>query len=407
MKLYSLPSAGHPIGLSALFKALSHSVSDHATAKQLFPTTPAMSVSSGSAALWMALKSFSRVSPRKKVILPAYTCPSLVSAVLNAGLQPVLCDLDYPTFSLNLDDLQSLMDRDTLAVIAVHLFGHGERIDQIKQIAHASGAYLLEDAAQIFITTSSENSRTAYRAASPQRDGRPEAGRGDLTVISFGRGKPISLLNGGAVLVNRTDLLESLMDVHRRIPLPDTLDRSVYIAKLMAYAVLFHPRLFWLPQSLPFLKIGETCFNPYLSCKKQIPLADRLGTALLPGLRKAMNTRTSNSRLYLDKLRSMTDHFDYIPGEALRAPIRLPLIFQKPHLRDRCLEALNLVGMGASRSYPCPLNRLTPNLNRLLGDALYPNALRLSERILTLPTHENVKKTDIALITAVMLSIFS
>ena len=53
----------------------------------------------------------------------------------------------------------------------------------LRPLADAAGAVLIEDSAQAF-----------------PRDGGGDFWQGDLVVLSFGRGKPVSLLGGGAVL---------------------------------------------------------------------------------------------------------------------------------------------------------------------------------------------------------------
>jgi len=44
-------------------------------------------------------------------------------------------------------------------------------------------------------------------------------------------------------------------------PKPGAGDISA-ILQLSAYKTLFNRRLYWIPDSLPFLKIGETVFDP-------------------------------------------------------------------------------------------------------------------------------------------------
>ena len=49
-------------------------------------------VSSGRSALTIILLSLTRLSKRSKVIIPAYTCSTVVQSVVAAGLTPVYCD---------------------------------------------------------------------------------------------------------------------------------------------------------------------------------------------------------------------------------------------------------------------------------------------------------------------------
>jgi perosamine synthetase len=56
-------------------------------------------LSSGKAALTLILKALAAGSERRRVIIPAYTCFSVPSAVVKAGLEVVLCDVE-PEISL-------------------------------------------------------------------------------------------------------------------------------------------------------------------------------------------------------------------------------------------------------------------------------------------------------------------
>src|SRR5262245_47058706 len=55
-------------------------------------------VSSGTAALVVALRSLKRLAPKRtEVVVPAYTCFSVPAAVVRAGLVPVPCDINPST----------------------------------------------------------------------------------------------------------------------------------------------------------------------------------------------------------------------------------------------------------------------------------------------------------------------
>src|SRR3712207_1989135 len=62
--------------------------------KQYFGVKHVFLVSSGKAALTIALQALHTLSSRLEVILPAYTCFSVPSAVMKAGLQVSVCDVD-------------------------------------------------------------------------------------------------------------------------------------------------------------------------------------------------------------------------------------------------------------------------------------------------------------------------
>jgi dTDP-4-amino-4,6-dideoxygalactose transaminase len=45
-------------------------------------------------------------SEKNEVVLPAYTAPSLIAAIRNAGLRPVLCDISLKDFNADHNLLQ-------------------------------------------------------------------------------------------------------------------------------------------------------------------------------------------------------------------------------------------------------------------------------------------------------------
>ena len=56
-------------------------------------------------------------SARRRVIIPAYTCFSVPSAIVKAGLKVVLCDVESETLDFNFEELEGLMNKDVLCVL--------------------------------------------------------------------------------------------------------------------------------------------------------------------------------------------------------------------------------------------------------------------------------------------------
>ena len=105
---------------------------------------------SGTAALVVALLTLKNMSQRRSVVISAYTCPWVALAVMQCGLNPVLCDSRKNHFEFCLQSLTAVCTNDTLAVIPTHLAGRVADLDGVKSIAMHVGAYLIEDAAQSF-----------------------------------------------------------------------------------------------------------------------------------------------------------------------------------------------------------------------------------------------------------------
>ncbi len=132
---------------------------------------PLLPVASGTAGLLIALRTLADLNERRKVvIIPAYTCPLVVLAVHQAGLQIRLCDVVAGGFDLDTEPFEKLCDQDTLAVLPTHLAGRVTDVAGIHAIAKSCGTWVIEDAAQALgalrpvIFASSKNSRAALTA---------------------------------------------------------------------------------------------------------------------------------------------------------------------------------------------------------------------------------------------------
>jgi len=406
-RFYSLPSGGHSIPLKAIIQALIGAQSHRVLFDILFPEKKTYTVSSGSAALALALKTLKTTSSKVEVIMPAFTCPSILAAIVDAGLKPVICDLSYPYFSYDLNALERKIGSNTLAVIAVHLFGLPEQILKIRQITEKNNCFLIEDSAQLLEDKSIiKTSCTGHKNSSSIEIGTQTDNLCDLSVFSFGRGKPFSLLAGGVVCVNNNELIPFIEKTYQRMPKGrKALSSAVYLAKLLAYAILFHPRFYWIPEKLPFLHIGETIFTTDVNYGRMLPLTKQLGIHMLPMLKNIGDRRRTLTKLYADRLHHHRYRFDFFPDPGISAfLLRFPLLFKNSSDRDRNLFLLKKSGLGASGSYPAPINRIAGVSSYLNSQMFFPNALLISQRVLTLPLHDFVKNSDVDACAAIINS---
>ena len=108
--------------------------------------THCISCGNGTDALTALLKihDFPRGS---EVILPANTFVATAEAALSNGLKPVFADIKED-FTISPVSVESLINQNTCAIIAVHLYGHPADMESLKKIAEKHGLKLFEDAAQ-------------------------------------------------------------------------------------------------------------------------------------------------------------------------------------------------------------------------------------------------------------------
>ena len=116
--------------------------------KKYFGAAHVFLASSGKAALFLILSGLKCLTGKKKVIIPAYTCFSVPSAIRLAGLEIVLCDIEPGTLDFDFSRLKSLIDDDTLCVISTHLFGIPADTTKVSDLCEKRKIFVVEDAAQ-------------------------------------------------------------------------------------------------------------------------------------------------------------------------------------------------------------------------------------------------------------------
>jgi dTDP-4-amino-4,6-dideoxygalactose transaminase len=378
---YQLPPVGNPVHLKG------HAGSGPELPDVFSPYTPVY-LDSGTSALAAAVQAAIRLKgvEAPEVILPAYGCPDLVSAVVYAGARPVLADLEPERPWMDLDQVSALINPQTVAIVAVSLFGIPERMEALRQLAAGSAAVLIEDSAQAF----------------PHAD-EGDFWEGDLVVVSFGRGKPVTLLGGGAVLYRDSRFAALLPDAGRREggqadhPLALRLQATLY-------NLLLSPRFYWIPQALPFLHLGETRYQPL----ERISPMDTARRALLPanidGYRQDMNDTTRAAIAgVISELAGESAGIIDLPAvcgmPASRRLLRYPLLLDRK-VRDAVYTRLRQMGLGASCMYAAALPDIPGLEVRLAGIGQFPVARDFAARLLTLPVFSRLRDADLMQIRA-------
>ena len=152
----TLPPSAAPLSWGDILRGLVAPLGGHALEKRTeefqehFGVQYVFWVTSGKAALALILSALTQLSSRRKVVIPAYTCFSVPSAVVKSGLKVGLCDVEPATLDFNSDDLGEELDEDTLAVVPTHLLGLSVDVEHVKQYARKNGIYVIEDVAQAF-----------------------------------------------------------------------------------------------------------------------------------------------------------------------------------------------------------------------------------------------------------------
>jgi dTDP-4-amino-4,6-dideoxygalactose transaminase len=328
---------------------------------------------SGREALRALLAAAAGASGRGEVVIGAYSCFSVPAAAVAAGLRVRLVDVDE-TGRLDLEALSRLPLERAAALVVSNLFGVAEPVAEAAALARAAGCLVIDDAAQ------------SLGARGP--DG-PAGGRGDAGLLSFGRGKPLSGLGGGACLLGSGPGV---------VPAPAAPGPARWraLARAAAYDLALHPVLFRALATIPAVGIGETRFDPGFRRGPIDAASLALAAVSLPELDAAARRR-ERSALALARA---------LEGPAL-APLLppagqggvYPRLFARARdaaAREALLRALARVGAGASGFYPAALDAVPALRSHLAQPAGYPRARELASRLLTLPTHGGLRGARLA-----------
>ena len=218
------PTAGLPLRLGDLRPGAPTLADDVAA---LLGTPPLQLECSGTAALLIALTTLCELQPqRRRVVVPAFTCPLVAIAVQQAGLELQLCDLKPGHYDMDPAALRAACDERTLAIMPTHLAGRVADVDDALAVARQVGAYVIEDAAQ---------------ALGARRNGASVGLAGDVGFFSLAAGKGLSIYEGGLLLARDPSLRERLAcTAARLVPHNSGMEWKRRI-DLLGYAALYRP----------------------------------------------------------------------------------------------------------------------------------------------------------------------
>jgi perosamine synthetase len=169
------------------------------------------------------------IRPGQKVIMSPLTIVDVVNAVLLAGGVPIFADIDRRSCAIDIDKVNSLIDRSTAALLLTHLHGETAGAHRFREICQQRGLRLIEDSAQAF--------------------GAIERGKrlgtiGDAGIYSFGFYKNLTTWRGGMVVSNDAALIERIRRHVRKSPELPKWRLLVRMLRGLAVDAATHPSVF-------------------------------------------------------------------------------------------------------------------------------------------------------------------
>ena len=416
----TLPPAATPIalreivsGICGIFHGQQELSRFELELKEHFGVKHCFLVSSGKAAFTLILLALHELFPdRDEVLIPAFTCYSVPSSVVRAGLRIRLCDLHPESLDFDFAQLSAMLfegplrqadarpiggasesrvdSRDAtdsskdsirrvLAIVPTHLFGYPADVTILRKLVRDQGVAIVEDAAQAMGETIED---------------RKVGTLGDVGFFSLARGKAFSVVEGGVILTNRDDLAEILSPFVGRLPRYGLLPLLKLVFKAVALMVLIHPRLFWVPRNMPSLKLGETLFETQFPILRMSSFQAGLARRWREKLEKLRVARKKNANRWIAILDASRNHESCFLRAQSLGLLRFPLRVGEKKKRDTLLKESARMGLGIMSVYPTSIDAI-PELSGKIEGREFPVAERCARELVTLPTHGYLTERDV------------
>ena len=291
-----------------------------------------------------------------EVITTPFTFASTTHAIVRNGLEPVFCDIDSVTYTMDTEKLESLITDRTCAILPVHVYGNICNIEEIERIAHKYELKVIYDACHSFGET--------YR-------GKGVGCFGDASCFSFHATKVYNSIEGGAVCFKDKRLGDILYDLKNfGIHGPEE------VSGIGANA-----------------KMNEFCAAMGL-CNLR-----HLETEIVK--RKKVAERYRSHLEGIEGLQLNVIQEDVEPNYAY-----FPVVFEEKIFgasRAEVFDALAEQGIGA-RKYFYPLTNTFSAFHGKYNVMETPVALHVSKRVLTLPMYADLAAEDVDRICEIILS---
>ena len=197
-EIYSLTSwiqAGHQLTKGPLTRSFEAKFAQYVGAKY------AVMVNSGSSANLLMAYSLLEGGylSNKKVIVPAVSWVTTLSPFVQLGFDCYLCDSDPNDLGINLEHLEQLLKLHRPALlILVHILGHPNQMDDIKNLCSNYSCLIIEDACE---------------ALGSEYDGEKVGTLSLAGSFSFYYGHHISTIEGGMIALNDEGLYNIMLSI--------------------------------------------------------------------------------------------------------------------------------------------------------------------------------------------------
>ena len=304
----------------------------------------------------MALElSLQAMNLQGEVITTPFTFASTTHAIVRNGLEPVFCDIDPETYTMDVTQIERLITDRTCAILPVHVYGNVCNIEEIERIAHKYELKVLYDAAHTFGET--------YK-------GQGIGSFGDASCFSFHATKVFNTIEGGAVCYKDPDMGRRLYELKNfGIHGPEEVDAVGANAKM-----------------------NEFCAA--------------MGLCNLRHVDEEIAKRKAVVERYREHLEGVEGlHLNAQQPEVRSNYAYFPVVFDENLFgasRNEVMDALAQNGIGA-RKYFYPLTNTFECFHNKYDVDATPVALHVAKRVLTLPLYADLAMEDVDRICKIVL----
>ena len=318
-------------------------------------------VSSGSTAntlLVASMKEHFGLKDGDKVLVPACTWVTNIAPVIQAGLEPIFCDINLQNYSFDPEELKYVAQQhpDIKAVFVTHLIGLSSDVEKVREIF--PDALILEDICE------------SHGVEGPKgKRGKSKDSVG--STFSFYYGHHITTVEGGMVCTNNTALYELM-----RMKRSHGMAREASPEKFKQYASE-NPGI---DPAFLFMTEGFNLRNHEICAV--------LGLSQIKRLDKNIQIRKENYKYWWDKSTQMGDRWQwkyYLPEyQEGNSSFCFPLIargialvqtlkykFKEEGIEYRPIISGNILRHPAFKQYKLCTERDTPNVCLLHMNGLY------------------------------------
>ncbi len=364
--------------------------------KEYLGVKHAVSFNSGRSAFYATLQALSKVEGLKgtRVLLQAFTCNASINPVLWAGLEPVYVDCNSNDFSMNTEDLKKKVAENPSAKILLiqHTFGMPANMDEINLIVQQNNLILIEDCAH---------------SLGAEYNGKKTGVFGEASFFSFSRDKVISSVYGGMATTNNDKLGEALRQAQKEFGIPG----SFWVFQQLLHPILLH--YFILPL-YNFFDLGKAMLvfsqvfhvlSKAVSWKEKRGLKPDYFPKALPNALAimALNQFGKLPKFQAQRQAIARDYFAKLSETKFKLPEKfsnrtsawLRFTVQHKDAHSIIYEAWHKENILLGDWYTTPIAPFDTKLKEMkYQKGSCPNAERLSEKTLNLPTHINISRKD-------------